>query len=791
MFRSRLSRGVSAGALILAVSSELALAQESLPTIDVGGARRAATAARTPQRGTPVAAPARSTAPTAPVDTSGLRLEPKTPTEAYVVRNAETATKTDVPIKEIPASIEVVPKQVLIDQQATNLTQAVDNVSGVRANNFDGITATFYLRGFRTNFIYRNALALPQLDSSPSLIDTANIERIEVLKGPSSILFGRAEPGGIINIVTKQPLDEPLYRVEQQIGSYNHYRTQWDVSAPVQEIPGLAYRVSGAYQTNGSFRQFQGGRRALLAPVVRYSPTPWTELTLDSQFLTSRIQNDLGLPSGSLYGPLLAPIPYSRSFQEANDPRDVLDSYSVGYNFRQNLTEDWKVTNRFLYTEGRWSSTQLAGAGIDPDFVTLNRFTQFQDMKGYNFATNIDLNGKFEALGGKHNFLFGLDYLNSYRDYVYNNGATNYPINLYAPLYGTVPDFGFYDSVIGSGFKLLTSNVTRQKGMYVQDHVTWFEKLHLLIGARYDVADVTTGLAVSDYSGGPELIYAPSKELAIANRLRAPTSTFTGWSPRAGVVYDILPQLSAYASYSRSFGQPGAYDANAVALAPERGLQWEIGLKAQPLPGLLATLSFFQITKSGVATRDFTSISASRLAGLQRSRGIELDLIGAITDRMSVIANYAYLDAKVIADTPPNRLNPFGRLPEDPYGPQGGVFGNHLEFAPRHSGKVFLTYDFGDNGLGFRVGGGVTASTHWWGDLQNTFLMPGYARLDGFASYTAELYGHKVTTQLNLQNINNVRYFDAVDNVFNQYSPPALRIPARPFQVVGTLRFQW
>ena len=116
---------------------------------------------------------------------------------------------------------------------------------------------------------------------------------------------------------------------------------------------------------------------------------------------------------------------------------------------------------------------------------------------------------------------------------------------------------------------------------------------------------------------------------------------------------------------------------------------------------------------------------------------------------------------------------------------------NNLEFAPRHSGKLFLTYDFGDNGLGFRAGGGVTASTHWWGDLQNTFLMPGYARLDGFASYTAELYGHRVMAQLNLQNINNVRYFEAVDDTFNFNSAPRFRIPARPFTAVGTLSFKW
>lgn len=167
------------------------------------------------------------------------------------------------------------------------------------------------------------------------------------------------------------------------------------------------------------------------------------------------------------------------------------------------------------------------------------------------------------------------------------------------------------------------------------------------------------------------------------------------------------------------------------------------------------------------------------------------DGAASLTDRMTVVANYAYINAKVIDDDAPNRLNPFGFLDSAVFGDPGGFLGNHLEFAPRHSGKLFLTYDFGDNGLGFRAGGGVTASTHWWGDLQNTFLMPGYARLDGFASYTAELYGHRVTAQLNLQNINNVRYFEAVDDTFKFNSAPNFRIPARPFTAVGTLSFKW
>jgi iron complex outermembrane receptor protein len=613
-----------------------------------------------------------------------------------------------------------------------------------------------------------------------------------VLKGPASTLYGRAEPGGLISIVTKRPLDQPRYVVEQQIGSYDHYRTQWDFSTPIASTSGLATRISGAYQNSGSFRKFQGGDRVFVAPVVSYRPSEWTEFTVDTQFLSNRTQSDIGQPPLGPYGNLPWPLPNNRSFQEPNDPRDRNDTYSISYNLRQNLNEDWKVTNRFLYTESWLGKPMISAWAVQPDNLTFDRVTQYQDLHGRTFSTNIDLNGKFETFGAKHNFLFGLDYLNSYVDYYFANGFDFYPINLYAPIYGTVPSIAYWDGVIGRGFKSHSSTLTRQKGMYVQDYITLLDRLHLLIGARYDIADATRGSAASNYvSGLLADVIAPSKNLAIANRLAAPANVFTGWSPRVGALFDITPELSVYGNYSRSFGMSNSFNAQNRALPPEKGLQWEIGVKAQVLKDVSATLALFQITKSNVATQDFLNIVSWQLAGLQRSRGVELDVIGRLTDRLAIIANYAHIDAKVISDNPVNRLNPFGLLDPTIHGPASGLYGNHLSIVPRHSGKIALTYDFGENGLGWRVGGSVTAQTRSWGDIQNTFLLPGWGRLDGFASYTALIEGHKLTAQLNLRNVNNVHYYEAVDNFFNFNIPPNLRTPAKPFTATGTLRVEF
>lgn len=417
-----------------------------------------------------------------------------------------------------------------------------------------------------------------------------------MLKGPASVLYGRADPGGLINIITKQPLDTPRYVIEQQAGSFNFYRTQWDISQPVESMPGLAYRFSGAYQTEGSFRAFQGGRHILLAPVVSYRPSNWTEFTVDTQFLAQTQQSDTGFPVVAA-GP--AAIPLSRSFQEPNDPKDKLRNLNIGYTFKQNLTEDWKVVNRFLSTTPALKKPNIVGFCadltfcVDADGQTLLRSTQFQSLAGDTYSTNLDLDGKFDAIGGKHAFLMGLDYLNSYYDYYLASGAGVYPINMYAPVYGTVPLPAYWDAIAGSAFKLHNSVLTRQKGFYVQDHVTWFDKLHILVGARYDVADVTIGSSTGDFAcadpSDPSTctipLYNATKSLAIANRLASPTALDTAWSPRAGAVYDILPQLNVYGSYSQSFGVNNGFSASNESFPPERGKQWEVGLKSEPLPG--------------------------------------------------------------------------------------------------------------------------------------------------------------------------------------------------------------
>lgn len=175
--------------------------------------------------------------------------------KSYTVTNSSTATKTDTPIFDTPVSVQVVPRAVMDDQKTTRIKDALENVSGVRAQPTLGNGNGFIIRGFRNNRVYRNGL-LANADGFPSEFDAGNLQSIDVLKGPAAVLFGRIEPGGLINITTKKPLDIPYYSLEQQVGSYDHYRTQWDATGAVTDDKSLLYRFTGAYQNNNSFRDF-------------------------------------------------------------------------------------------------------------------------------------------------------------------------------------------------------------------------------------------------------------------------------------------------------------------------------------------------------------------------------------------------------------------------------------------------------------------------------------------------------------------------------------------------------
>jgi iron complex outermembrane receptor protein len=686
--------------------------------------------------------------------------------------NATTATKTDTPIMETPVSIQVVPKAVMSDQKTTTIKDALENVSSVRPQSSLGLSNSFTIRGFRNGRIYRNGLVANGLSiGGATQFETANLERVEVLKGPAAVLFGRIEPGGLINLVTKKPRDESYYSLEQRFGSYDFYRTEWDATDAITEDKSLSYRFTGSYQNNNSFRDFNFNDRVLVNPSLTWRPSDATEMSLGVDALHDEFQVDRALFA---IGDRPAPIPVSRSFIDPNDPVDTNSKVNVGFNLSHAFNENWTLQNRFLasFIDDDNISVKPANAFTVAQFLDpragnrtylRNIFSQISDTEVY--TTNLDLTGKFDTWGMSHQTLAGFDYLRATGTYLTRGNflapVPGLEIDIYNPVYGVDPSF--YANALATPFPAGTNHSFFRDewyGVYFQDHITLWDKLHILGGGRYDWA--TTG------RGKGDSFHAAEADL--------PSRKDEGFSPRVGILYQPWAWASIYGNWTTSFGANNGITANGTTIDPEIGEQFEAGLKTEFFDRqLTTTLAYYHLTKQNIMTRDFNSPDpfARAAIGEARSQGIELDITGQITDELSLIGNYAFTDARITKDF-------------------SGLQGNRLNNVPEHSGSLWLKYDIRHyqplNGLQFGVG--VFAAGQRQGDDNNTFALPGYVRLDAYTGYTYQLRDSRLTVQFNIRNLLDKTYYESTDPFQN--APPRVGIyPGAPLTAIGSIRLEF
>ncbi|MBF2050108.1 MAG: TonB-dependent siderophore receptor [Elainella sp. C42_A2020_010] len=672
--------------------------------------------------------------------------------EGYNPSRATTATRTDTPLRDIPQSITVVPRQVLEDRNVRNLNEAVETVSGVaRGGGLYGngsITYNRIIRGFDQGFSgvtsFRNGF--PDTDFF-SLLPIGTIEQIEVLRGPASVLFGAGEPGGIINVITRQPLDDPYYNAAFEAGNYGLYRPSIDLSGPLTEDDAVLYRFIASYQGSSDFQGFADSRLTTIAPSLTFNLGERTELDLYYEYThlyanpSAAGTNTVILSDGSLPPRSFAPYYPGLSLLNVRVDR-------FGYSLEHELNEDWRIRNNVAISLTDFRNDVAGFPSTLEDDRLVGGFDASKDnYQRNNIFAQIDVIGEFATGSVAHQILAGFD---SNR---FSNEGNNLdvdsplpPLDIRNPDYD-IPSPGFSTRNTFSDFNL----VRRSYGAYLQDQITLLDNLKLLIGGRYDW--ISTDLAVDLTTPG--------------DVIDLPTRNDGAFSPRVGIVYQPNEDISLYASYTRSFAPLSGFDNTStdadVIYEPSRGTQYEVGVKADFLDDRLsATLAAYHLTRTNVLTPDPDDPTRSVQTGEQRSQGIEFDVAGEILPGWNVILSYALTDAEVTKDN---------TFPE----------GNRLANVPENQASFWTTYTIQEGtleGLGFGLGLFYIGERQ--GDLANSFQLDDYLRADAALYYRRGRFRGAI-------NIRNLFDVDAAAYTFSK----TLAQRTEPFTIVGSISWEF
>lgn len=629
--------------------------------------------------------------------------------DAYYQKDAGAATRTNTPAMETSQAVNILSRQVLDDIHATRLDDTLELVSGVsRQNNFGGLWDNFAIRGFAGHdntgpAMLRNGFSGNRGFNPPR--DTANTERVEFLKGPAAALYGNSEPGGTLNVVTKKPQFKASNSAEVYAGSYDTYRSVIDSTGPLSE--NLAYRLIVAAEDKGSFRDHVDSERLLLSPSLTWLISPSTTLNYELEYLKHRTPLDRGIALRDSNGRRLHHIHRNRFLGDPEAGDITMEAFTHQLSLEHEFSQRWRgrlgVAYKLNRTDGDALETRPGFSFISPAGDVRRRLRQ-RDLDSNDLNLLAELNGQFDTAGLQHDLLIGMEaYRFENQQWLgNNNGVGNaLSINQYSPRYHIALPSSF---TVASNFREQQTNIA----LFLQDQLSLDEHWKLMAGVRLE-----------------------SYRQELHNRLNNSITRqdHSVLSPRLGLTYVVNPTLSLYTSFSRSFrpnagtagGNQFGLDASGDAFDPERGRAWESGIKYQaPDQRLGATLAVFDITKTNVLTNNPSQPDFSIAAGEVRSRGIEFDLSGQLTERIRLIGSYTFTDAYLGKDL---KISPIpGLLPD-------GIVaaGSRLSNIPRHSASAMLMHEqplAGGGKLG--VGGGFSYVGKRADSSEDLFELPSY-----------------------------------------------------------------
>ncbi|MEA9728125.1 TonB-dependent siderophore receptor [Xanthomonas campestris] len=601
------------------------------------------------------------------------------------------ATKTEAPLRDLPISARVLDHSLLEDAGVTDLAGALDMASGItKANNLGGLWDSYSIRGFTGDPNFSSDYMVNGFNASRGyngLRDGANTQSVEVIKGPASALYGRGEPGGAVNIVTKKPLFDAQHSVDLSAGRFDSYRAALDSTGPLSET--VAYRVNLMHKDQHSFRDTVDSDATLLAPSLLWMPTPDTTVSYELELLRIHTPFDRGVTA--IDGDANR-LPASRFLGEPGD--GDIDLHSTGHQVFavHGLNQTWSLQGGATYRDSGMRGFSTEPWTLQADDRTLRRERRYRDYQGRDIAARAELLGTLGSGKVTHHVLFGIDG-NRFNDSRYQlrarSAATPYSIDVLAPRYGMAQP---------GRLAPITDTDERQQvwGVYAQDQIDLGARWKALLGVRYD-----------------------HYQQDIANRLRATTQQASDGviSPRAGLTVHLDDTLSLYASAAAGFRPNSGVGANGQSFAPEKSRSLETGLKyVQPGEGLEATLAVFRIDKENVLSLDPADTSFSLPVGQMRSEGAELDLLGRLTPHLAASVGLAYTDSQVTRSS----AAAVGT---------GLAEGRRFPNVPRFSGNAFVNYAQPLSGTrSAAVGVGVSRTGERLGSVDSNtgFVLPAY-----------------------------------------------------------------
>jgi iron complex outermembrane receptor protein len=634
------------------------------------------------------------------------------PVDGYAAVRSATGTKTDTPIIETPASIQVISRELIEAQAALNLKDVYENVSGVQQAGNTRNTQSEVLpiiRGFESPSLLRNGLRA----TATGAVDLINIERVEVLKGPASILYGALQPGGVINYVTKRPQSESHSVLKQILGTDSLSRTSIDTTGAINSSSTWMYRLNAAYTDSDSFRDVVQLTRTSIAPSFLWAPSEQTELLLDFSYTKENQDYDSGIPM-SVEGELL--VSDSSFFGEPDLQGRNNEDYYASYQLTHQISSTWKVRNQLKFHRADNRNESLRIRSVRNNDTELSLRYQNEDRVEDETQFVIDATATFSTGDINHQLLVGTEFIKQKREWSRFRQNTPNALIINNPSVSFEPPANQIVSDEPSSTEWLS--------FYAQDQISMLkdESLKLLLGARFD--DVVTDAQRTGIT-------------SIKIKDKAVTA-------RAGLLYMLDEKKSVYLSASESFNpqRPGTVDRNGITLDPETGKQIEVGFKSTFFDEkLTSTVSVYRIEKDNVAVYDQAFFEATgldaELPGVkQRSQGIEWDLTGQLTPQMQILANYSYTDTEVLE----NKENP-------------SQVGERLGGVSRNLARVWLSYNFTGNLTGLNLSGGARYVGKTTAQFDNTPL-DSYTTADMAISYQ---WG-QIRVSLNADNMFNQQY---------------------------------